>query len=219
MDHTLIHNDCDVSWISFLVAAGQAPADSLEKADRFYQLYAAGKLPLADFFDFQFTRFRGRTPAEMAPLLQRHFDTMVRDRIYPQGRAALEHALASGRPVVLLTATVEDIARPLAEHLRIPHLVGTRLELRDGRYTGRITGEYCGGEGKVGHAEAFCRAHPDCRLETAAYYGDSANDIPLLSRVGFPHAVNPGERLRAAALERRWTIETFNPPANAKASP
>ncbi len=212
MDHTLIANDCDVSWITFLVRERLAPADSLEQADRFFQLYAAGKLPLEDFFAFQFARFKGRTPAAMAPLVERHFTTLVRDRIYPQARKIVAAALATGRPVVLLTATNEVVAAPLAAYLQIPHLIGTRLELHAGRYTGRIAGAYCGGTGKIGHAEAFCRNHPGCSLAEAAYYGDSANDIPLLERVGFPHAVNPGDTLRAAAQARGWTIDRFTKP-------
>jgi len=210
MDHTLIANDCDVSWITFLVEAGLAPADAPRQAAEFFRLYQEGRLPLDEFFAFQLQAFRGRTPAEMAPLARRHFERHVRPALYPAARELVAASLATGRPVALLTATNEWLARPLAEELRIPHLLATRLEEREGRFTGRIAGTYCGGQGKVEFAEAFCRQHPSCQLATAAYYGDSSNDIPLLARVGFPHVVNPGATLRAEALRHGWPILAFS---------
>lgn len=205
MDNTLIANDCDVSWIEFLVRHGLAPADSLQKADFFYEQYKAGKLDLGEFFRFQLAAFTGNTPEQMAPLADRHFAEMVRHTIYEKARELVGGALASGRPVALLTATNEVLAAPFARELRIPHLLATRLELADGRYTGRISGPYCGGEGKIGFAEAFCREN-GVRLADAAYYGDSITDVPLLERVGFPHAVNPAPALRAAAETRGWPV-------------
>ncbi len=208
MDNTLIANDCDVSWISFLVRHKLAPADSLQRADFFYDQYKAGRLDLDEFFRFQLGAFIGRTPAEMAPLADRHFAEMVRHTIYDKARTLVAGALASGRPVALLTATNEVLAAPFSRELRIPHLLATRLELAEGRYTGRISGAYCGGEGKIGFAETFCREH-DVPLADAAYYGDSITDVPLLERVGFPHAVNPAPALRAAAAGHGWPVLEF----------
>ena len=205
MDHTLIANDCDVSWIEFLVRHQLAPADSLQRADFFYEQYKAGKLNLDAFFRFQLGAFTGNTPEQMAVLADRHFDEMVRHTVYEKARKLVGAALASGRPVALLTATNEVLAAPFARELRIPHLLATRLELANGRYTGRISGVYCGGEGKIGFAETFCRNH-DTSLAEAAYYGDSITDVPLLRLVGFPYAVNPAPALRAETWANGWPI-------------
>ncbi len=205
MDNTLIANDCDVSWIEFLVRHKLAPGDSLQKANAFYEQYKAGQLDLDAFFRFQLGAFTGNTPEQMAALADRHFEEMVRHTIYEKARRLVGDALASGRPVALLTATNDVLAAPFARELRIPHLLATRLELDGGRYTGRISGPYCGGEGKIGFAETFCRSRATALAE-AAYYGDSITDVPLLERVGFPHAVNPAPALRSEAEDHGWPV-------------
>src|SRR5210317_2236053 len=78
MDHTLINNDCDVSWKTFLVNKGLAPSNALDIADYYYQQYRRGELDINEFLKFQLAEFKGRTPAEMDALAQEHFETLVR---------------------------------------------------------------------------------------------------------------------------------------------
>ena len=63
MDHTLIDNDCDVSWKEFTVAHGLAPRSHLEEAERFFDDYNRGCLDTAKFIRFQLSEFVGKTPA------------------------------------------------------------------------------------------------------------------------------------------------------------
>lgn len=205
MDHTLIDNDCDVSWKKFLVRHGLAPADAQAAADRFFADYLAGHLDYDAFLRFQLAEFRSRTPAEMAALARWHFTEMVRPVLYPAACRAVAAALASGAPVALLTATNEVIAAPLAAELGIPHLLATRLERRDTLFTGAMAGEYCGGPGKLAPAREFAATF-GLTLEQAAYYGDSISDVPMLAAVGFPTVVNPGEPLAAEAAAHGWPV-------------
>jgi phosphoserine phosphatase len=46
-------------------------------------------------------------------------------------------------------------------------------------------------------------------LSRCAAYSDSANDIPMLSLVGSPCAVNPDGALRAHARAQGWTVRDF----------
>ena len=208
MDHTLIDNDCDVSWKTFLVSEGFAPPDSCRLADLFYEQYRQGALDIERFLAFQLAEFRGNAPEEMARLARRHYEAAVRETVYEEARLEVERALTQGRRVALLTATNEVIAAPIARAFGIEHVLATRLEMSDGRYTGAIEGVYCHGKGKIVHARAFCRQW-DCSLETAAYYGDSTSDIPMLAAVGHPVAVNPGPDLTAAAKAEGWPIRQF----------
>lgn len=205
MDHTLIDNDCDVSWKQFLVRHGLAPAAALAEADRFFADYRAGRLDHAAFIRFQLAEFASRTPAEMAALARWHFVEVVRPLLYPAAGRAVAAALATGAPVALLTATNEVIAAPLAADLGIPHLLATRLERRDTLFTGAMEGEYCGGAGKLAPARAFA-ARFGLTLDQAAYYGDAISDVPLLAAVGFPIVVNPGDPLAAEAAAHAWPI-------------
>ena len=46
-------------------------------------------------------------------------------------------------------------------------------------------------------------------LARCAAYSDSANDIPMLSLVGQPCAINPDTRLRAHAKEQGWRVRDY----------
>lgn len=150
MDHTLINNDCDVSWKQFAVRHNLAPESDLAEADRYFDDYNAGTLDVEEFYLFQFREFIGKTPEEMRPLSELHFEEYVRPHIYPEARKLVGSLLDAGFPVAILTSTNSVVAQPLAECLGIREVLGTTLELEDGRYTGRITGHLrrAGGQGR-----------------------------------------------------------------------
>ncbi len=205
MDHTLLDNDCDVSWKSFLVERGLAPADSLAVADGFYRDYVENRLDIERFMAFQLAEFRGRTRAEMRELARLHFEQYARPRLYKDAIAMVEQVGRQGCPRALLTATNRVVALPVAEHLRIPQVLAVRPRLADGCYTGDFIPPYSGGEGKVPLAGEFAREH-GCELSQAAYFGDSLADLPILRKVGFPTVVNPGRELREVAVREGWPV-------------
>ncbi len=209
MDHTLINNDCDVSWKHFMVSEKLADSGETERLTaKYFEDYCAGTLDNQEFLDFQLCEFAGRTPAEMSLLAQKHFETVVKPKIYADALALCRRAVASGARCAIVTSTNQVIAKPVAEYFGISELYGAELELAGGRYTGHSVGIYPVGEGKAAILDRFCRVH---KLDPAdfAYYGDSINDRFLLEKVGHPFAVNPGEELRKLALERQWQILNF----------
>ena len=205
MDRTLLDGDCDVSWKDFLLELGLAEPSEREETARFDDEFASGKPDIDAFLQFQLRQYRSRRPEELAPLLERHYRERVQPRIYPEARRAVRRYQESGVPTVLLTATNEALAAPLAEEFGFDAMLATRLELEDGRYTGGIIPPYCFASEKIGVAERYCHS-PGLSLRQAGYYGDSVNDIPLLEVVGFPVAVNPRGRLKALAAERGWKV-------------
>jgi HAD superfamily hydrolase (TIGR01490 family) len=207
MDHTLIDNDCDVSWKQFLVNEGLAPADSMEIADGFYEDYILGKLDSVEFMQFQNAEFVGNNLADMYEISKRHFEVMVKDKIYPSAFELIRQLVIDNANVTLLTATNTVIAAPLAKYLGI-ELLGTDLVMHEGKFTGEIFEPYCAGEGKVSIAGEYCREN-NCSLDDAAYFGDSINDQFLLSEVGFPYVVNPSSDLARMAKGNNWNILQF----------
>jgi putative phosphoserine phosphatase/1-acylglycerol-3-phosphate O-acyltransferase len=116
-----------------------------------------------------------------------------------------------GLKLVLSTTTPEDMVRPFAEALGFDDVVATRYEVVDGRYTGRLEGGFVWGLGKLQAVRRWAAAH-DVNLATSHACSDSFFDIPLLSSVGHPHAVNPDASLTAVAMARRWPIEYWDRP-------
>jgi HAD superfamily hydrolase (TIGR01490 family) len=129
-------------------------------------------------------------------------------RIYPQMlRTAYEHQDA-GRPVFICTAASAELAEILAVVLRFDGAVGTRPEVVDGTYTGRIDGPFVYREGKAEAVRAL--AEREGFDLTACYaYSDSESDLPFLRLVGHPVAVNPDASLARIARDEGWDVMRF----------
>lgn len=136
------------------------------------------------------------------------YDEMIESRIWPGTKALAEQQLRVGRRVWLVTATPIEIASVISERLGLTGALGTVAEIENGEYTGRIVGHILHGKAKAeAVADLAEREGLDLRLCWA--YSDSHNDIPLLSLVGHPVAINPDTRLRHHANTHNWPIYDF----------
>jgi len=128
--------------------------------------------------------------------------------VHPEIRTILTQHQEEGADIVILSAALEVICESIARHLGMDHIICSRLEVRDGKYTGRGLGPPCIGEEKLIRVQAYCREHGH-RLEDAYYYADSILDLPALEAVGHPVCINPDKKLAAEAKERGWTVRTW----------
>ena len=138
-------------------------------------------------------------PGVLAGVLPRLYPTML--------QIAYDHQDA-GRPVYICTAASQGTADMLAHVLGFDGAAGTRLEERDGAYTGRLDGPFCYGEGKPQRMRELAAAE-GLSLEDSYAYSDSASDIPMLRAVGHPVAVNPDVELARTAAEEGWDVLRF----------
>ena len=138
------------------------------------------------------------------------YDQVLHLRIYAGTRALLDAHRAAGVPVWFVTASPREIAELLARRLGATGALCTVADEVDGFYTGRLVGDLLHGEAKARAVRELAeRAHLD--LARSFAYGDSTNDLPLLSSVGFPCAINPDRRLRRSAAELGWPVRDFRP--------
>lgn len=134
------------------------------------------------------------------------------DDVLPFARLLIEQHQAQGRPVVMATTSPFDLVCPLANALGFDDVIATRYGERDGAYDGTVDGHFVWGPGKL----AACRdwaADNDVDVSASWAYSDSVYDVPLLSAVAHPVAVNPDPRLRVVAAVRRWPSQHFDVPA------
>jgi HAD superfamily hydrolase (TIGR01490 family) len=118
---------------------------------------------------------------------------------------------AEGRLVVIVSASPEEVVRPLATYLGADEAVATRSRLDDeGRYTGELE-RFCSGADKV---EAILELAERRGLDLASSYAysDSVTDVPMLEAVGHPVAVNPDRALLRVAGARGWEVRRFVKP-------
>lgn len=207
LDETLLACDSDYEWGQFLVDRGVLDRAMYESRNReFYDRYRAGTLDLAEFLEFQLKPLSWFSRVQLDAWHAEFMTAKILPRIRPGARALLDRHRESER--VIITATNAFVTGPIAAFLGVPHLIATELETEDGRFTGRALGTPCFREGKVTKLEQWLGSRGE-RLEAfneSWFYSDSANDIPLLSRVTHPVAVHPDDRLRAHAAASGWPI-------------
>jgi HAD superfamily hydrolase (TIGR01490 family) len=150
----------------------------------------------------------GLEVAEIVRLGEEIYDELMASRIWPGTRALAQLHLDAGQRVWLVTAAPVELANLIARRLGLTGALGTVAESVDGVYTGRLVGEPLHGPAK---AEAILALAEREGLDLArcAAYSDSVNDLPMLSLVGRPVAVNPDGELRRVARERGWEVRDF----------
>ncbi|UQX88866.1 HAD-IB family hydrolase [Jatrophihabitans telluris] len=150
----------------------------------------------------------GKSVAEIVDVGEEIYDEVIAERIYSGTRALAQLHLDAGERVWLVTATPEELALIIARRLNFTGAVGTRAEHIDGVYTGRLIGDLLHGEAKAAAVRELA-AREGLDLSACSAYSDSINDIPMLSMVGRPVAVNPDSALRDEAKRRGWEIRDF----------
>jgi putative phosphoserine phosphatase/1-acylglycerol-3-phosphate O-acyltransferase len=131
--------------------------------------------------------------------------------VQPFARVLIEEHQAAGRLVVVATTTPVDMVEPFAEQLGLDGVIATRYGVSEGRYTGAFDGEFVWGRGKLAAVRRWADEH-EVDLDESWAYSDSWYDVPLLSAVGHPVAVNPDPRLRVMAVARRWPVQFLDVP-------
>jgi len=150
----------------------------------------------------------GHKVSELEEIGEEIFDEHMAHKIWPGTRAIAQWHLDRGQRVWLVTAAPVEIANVIARRLGLTGALGTVSAHVDGVYTGELVGEMLHGEGKatairdVAEREGLVLA--DCYA-----YSDSSNDLPMLSLVGHPCAVNPDSTLRAHARANDWRIRDY----------
>lgn len=143
---------------------------------------------------------------------QKLFDRAVRRRMYPQALATLQACRQDGFGIVLVSATTRHLLVPFERVLQPDAVFCTDPEYdRQGRATGRAVDGICVAEKKREVVKDFSRRQ-GLDLAQCRAYSDHHSDIPFLSAVGYPHAVNPTPVLAARAAASGWQVLEFTRP-------
>lgn len=210
LDNTLLAGDSDFEWAQFLIEQGVLDREVYEARNQaFFDQYKAGTLDIREFLDFQLKPL-SRHPRTVLDGWHRAF---MERKIVPIIRDSARALVArhSGDTRVVITATNSFVTRPIALEFGIANLIATEPEERGGEFTGGVSGTPCFREGKVERLESWLAARGEdlASFRESWFYSDSHNDLPLLSRVTHPVAVDPDAALRAHAEAQSWPVITL----------
>ena len=121
--------------------------------------------------------FKGKSEDELTRLGKAFAEKIIPEILMPDAIEEIEVHQKRGDRVVVISASLELWLLPWAESMKL-ELICTRMEFKDGRFTGRFATPNCNGHEKVKRIRAYLdvkQYHP------VFAYGNSSGDRPMLA--------------------------------------
>lgn len=193
----------------FYMLRQQTPLHSLKKLGT-----ALAKAPLMALAEMQdrrlfnemlFSSYGGMSEDRLMTFAEEAFQKVMKPALYPGARELVRSCLDRGHDVVLVSGALDFIIEHLADYLGATDVIANRLELKDRFATGKLLRPVVAGpeKAKLIRDHARSKGHD---LDECFAYSDSYSDVPMLSIVGNPAAVNPDRKLRMLASAYHWPI-------------
>jgi HAD superfamily hydrolase (TIGR01490 family) len=160
---------------------------------------------MANIKDRALSLTKGHSVAELKGLIDDVYVSEIKPRLWPRSVEMLKYHLEQGHEVWLISAAPLELVEAIAKDLGANGALGTLVGHKDGVLTGELVGEPLHGKIKL-HAMEKLAAERGIDLDKSYGYSDSTNDLPLLTAVGHPVAVNPDPQLRKYASAAGWEI-------------
>ena len=119
-------------------------------------------------------------------------------RLTPGARTLVRTLRRLGFSVALVSGGFIEVVGPIAAELGIPHVRANRLEVRDGRLTGRVDGPVVDRAAKAAALREFAELE-ELPLARTVAIGDGANDLDMLDLAGLGIAFNAKPLVREQA--------------------
>jgi HAD superfamily hydrolase (TIGR01490 family) len=151
---------------------------------------------------------QGQRVSDLQELVDEVYDKHIKLKLWPETvRLAKDH-IKQGREVWLVTAAPQELGDVIAHELGLTGAIGTKVERKNGILTGKLVGKPIHGPQKRKAILALAKDR-NLSLKRSYAYSDSQNDLPMLTAVGHPVAVNPDKMLTRYAKAADWPIYDF----------
>lgn len=206
LDNTLLGTDSDNAWGEFAVARGIVDAETYGTLNtRFFHDYLDGKLDVNAYLEFCLEPLSRYSREELERWHALFMEEKIEPFILPRAIELVRRHEQAGDTTLIITATNRFVAGPIGRRYGIDIMLASECEEIDGRYTGKPCDIPCFREGKITRLQRWLE-ETGHDLKGAYFYSDSRNDLPLLSLVDNPVAVDPDDVLLAHAREHGWPV-------------
>jgi len=206
VDGTLVGTNLVQPTLFYLANQG-TPLQSALRLGR--ALVGAPRMAIAELFDRRtfnellFGTYAGMSEDRLELLGEEVFRKVLLPSLFSSAKGLVQKSLDAGHEVVFVSGALECVVRHLARHLGATEVIANRLELKDGIATGKLLRPVVAGPEKARIVRDHARAK-GYDLDECFAFSDSYSDIPMLSVVGHPAAVNPDKRLALLAKAYSW---------------
>ena len=153
---------------------------------------------------------RGLPVDQLNTVVNETLHDIVEPLVFAEATELITNHQMRGHDVILISASGLEMVEPIGRLLGVDAVAASRMSVIDGKYSGELE-FYCYGEAKADAIQRLAQAKGYDLAECFAY-SDSITDLPMLSAVGHPTAVNPDRALRKQATRRGWPILSFDRP-------
>lgn len=157
------------------------------------------------FNEMLFSSFEGMSEDRLLLLAEETFVKVMKPKLYKGARDLVQTSLDKGHEVILVSGALDFLMVLLKEHLGATGVIANRLEIHDRYATGKLLRPVVAGPEKARLIREHARAGGH-DLDECFAYSDSYSDVPMLSVVGHPAAVNPDRKLTQLAEAYHWPI-------------
>jgi HAD superfamily hydrolase (TIGR01490 family) len=157
------------------------------------------------FNEFFFQSYKGESTDRLRFFAEELFEDVLKPAIYAGTAELIAQGKKIGQRQVVLTGALDFTIEKLMDHLGIDDFVANRLEFVNGYATGRVLPPVMASATKAKWIREYAERE-NINLSKSYAYSDSISDLPMLSIVGHPVAVNPDFRLKQTALQHDWAI-------------
>ncbi len=157
------------------------------------------------FNELFFQSYKGESEDRLRYFSEELFEEVLKPAIFPGTQDLIEASKKLGLKQVVITGALDFTIERLVNYLGIDEYAANRLEFVNGYATGRLLPPVMASATKAKWIREFAERE-NLSLSDSYAYSDSISDLPMLSIVGHPAAVNPDFRLRQTALQHDWAI-------------
>ena len=206
VDGTLVATNLVQPTLYYLANQG-TPVQSVVRLGK--ALLQAPRLAFAELVDRRtfnellFSAYAGMSEDRLEVLGEDVFREVLLPSLFPSAKALVQQSLTAGHDVVFVSGALECVIRHLAKLLGATEVIANRLEMKDGIATGKLLRPVVAGPEKARIVRDHARAK-GYDLDECFAFSDSYSDVPMLSVVGHPAAVNPDRRLALMARAYSW---------------
>lgn len=152
--------------------------------------------------------FSGLSQEQVSQIFAWILENDIAPNLNPRIVERIAQHRAQGHTTLLISGSYQQLLDPFASTYGFDAALGTPLEFRDGRATGRIAMPVCMGPEKGRRLETWVRERGlEVDFEGSYAYVDSLFDVDLAERVGHPIVVAPeDQKMRTLALARGWPL-------------
>ncbi|MGC2235382.1 MAG: HAD family phosphatase [Pyrinomonadaceae bacterium] len=157
------------------------------------------------FNELFFQSYKGESFDRLRYFSEELFEDVLKPAIFDGTPELIAQSKKIGQKQIVITGALDFTIERLMDYLGIDDYVANRLEFVNGYATGRILPPVLASATKAKWIREYAEKN-DINLSESYAYSDSISDLPMLSIVGHPVAVNPDFRLKQTALQHDWAI-------------